>query len=128
MYTTQDLAGKTVEELIKIIIEQQSAVSAKDAELKSKQDELNLTTDINNELNSKVEELSKNAPASTEKKSHSGISKETFTVNNKKYGFKKPRINHSNQVITADEILASKELQEQLVKIGSGMIYEVAVD
>jgi hypothetical protein len=112
-YTAENLAGKSPEELVKIVLDKQA--------------ELDLTVKINEELDGKVAELSKAVPPVVEK-AKSDISDETFEFKKEKFGFKKARIYHKDNLITAAEVLANKELQADLVKIGSGMLYKIEKD
>lgn len=48
----------------------------------------------------------------------------TFEHDGETYGFKIPKMSFKGRFITADDVCADKELQAQLIKIGSGMIYK----
>jgi hypothetical protein len=119
----KELEGKTQEELIALVLEQASAITTKDGLIQEKQNELDLTLKINEDLTLQIEELSNAAPAVRPSEPTSLVSKETFNVGKKKFGFKKIRMDFNGQIITAVEVLASKELQKNLAAIGSGMIY-----
>jgi hypothetical protein len=111
MFKKEDLEKKSVEELVKIVLDVQK--------------ENGLTVKVNEDLSKKVETLEKKikeTPVVAESKS--AVSDKSFKVGDKEFGFKKIRISHKNQLITAAEVLSSENLQKELVDIGSGMIYE----
>lgn len=70
-------------------------------------------------LTAELEKLSPTAPVEAKK---AELSKLTFKVGTKQYGFVYPQIKLDGAIITNDDVLASKELQEKLVKMGSGFI------
>lgn len=70
-------------------------------------------------LTTELEKLSPAAPVEVKKPE---LSKSTFKVNKKEYGFAYPQIKLDGVIITNDDVLASKDLQEKLVKMGSGFI------
>lgn len=89
--------------------------------------ELKVSQDQVNDLEKALQEASKKGtpaeakPAVVEKPE---ISKSTFEHAGKKYGFAMAAVILDGQKITAKEVLASKELQSQLVEMGSGFIKE----
>ena len=111
MLKKEDLLNKTVEELVDIVLKAQSEIS--------------LTVKVNEGLTKKVESLEKKVKEAPKAEVNaSRISDKTFKIGEDEYGFRKAGINHKNNVITANEVLASEDLQKELVTIGSGMIYK----
>ena len=86
-------------------------------------EELEIVGNINKELTLEIESL-KSIPVVVQQSSL--ISHETFEHEGIVYGFVYPGINYKGEVITADHILASKNLQEELVKIKSGMLKKIS--
>jgi hypothetical protein len=95
---------------------------------KQAETELATTVKINEELTRLIEAGPK-APAADEK--NDGISTKSFKVSalegdhahkNGEYTFRKKHVLYQGNKIGADEVLASKELQADLVKIQSGLI------
>jgi predicted RND superfamily exporter protein len=118
MLKKEDQLNKTVEELTEIYLKNQE-------EFIKVQSEASLTVKVNTDLAKKVEQLEKRlkeVPKAEASKSR--VSDKTFKIGEDVYGFRKAGINHKNQVITAAEVLASENLQNELVEIGSGMIYK----
>lgn len=82
--------------------------------------ELKTTVKVNTELAKKIEQ----GPPGVEK-AKSAISNKKFKVGDQEFGFKKAAVMYNGNKITAVEVLASEQLQKDLVSIQSGMIYEV---
>jgi hypothetical protein len=99
-------------------------------ELEATRQENEQLAGVNTQLTKQVEDLSKNtttASTTTASTTTTGsISSQTFTVNGVTYGFALPAVMHlvggSLQKITAVEVLASKDLQAEMVSLGSGFI------
>lgn len=54
------------------------------------------------------------------------VNKLSFEFDGATYGFKIAGINHDGKVITAEQVVANKKLQAQLIAMKSGMITVVA--
>lgn len=50
------------------------------------------------------------------------LSDKTFTQNKKEYGFAYPQLRFEGAIITADDVVKDKKLQEKLVEMESGFI------
>lgn len=101
----------------------EAAVSSITAQLSTAMDEITAYETANAALTLQVEELSAqvtDAPATTT------LSAKTFKHGDDTYTFAIPGLNHKDRgVITADHVLADEALQDELVKMGSGMIKKV---
>jgi len=84
---------------------------------------------VNDSLTAEVEKLSEKdlqkVVDQAKAKPKPELSKETFEVDGAKYGFVSPVMQFKKQVITCSDVLASKELQAQLVAANSGMIKKI---
>ena len=96
-----------------------------DAALKSN-DELKQENEAlvknNDELIKQVEDLS--AKVAAEPTATTKTIDETFTFKKKTYGFNFKEMHHKNSLINIDTVIGDEKLQEELVNMGSGMIYE----
>jgi hypothetical protein len=88
-------------------------------EIESLKAENEMLNEINKALQSEIESF-KTKPASAG--STSLISKEVFNRDGIVYGFVYPGINHKGELITADHVLKSEALQDELIKMKSGFI------
>lgn len=90
------------------------------AKLKS---DLDAALQVNEELTAKLDDNALQ-PVTAEPQQKDTVSDKTFKVGGSTYGFKKIRLSHKGALVTATEILASKDLQKELVDMSSGMIYK----
>ena len=89
-------------------------------QLSAKAEELEKTLELNESLNAIIESEKELAAASTASK----VSAKKFERDNVVYGFKRPAVFHKNKLITAEDVLASESLQDELIRIKSGLIYQ----
>lgn len=54
-----------------------------------------------------------------------GVSESTFELDGNVFGFRRRKVQEDGQIITADEVMASEDLQRKLVEMGSGMLKRV---
>lgn len=122
------MAAKTIEQLTEEnlkLAEENKQLKQSNSDLTAKataaQQELDTTVKINEELTRQIETTPINQVSVIDK---SEVSKKTFKVEGETYGFKKLAVMYKGQKVGADEVLASKDLQAELVKIQSGLIYK----
>jgi len=86
-------------------------------------EELKMQLEISDAINKELQrEIEKMHVPSSQKINPSLISDETFERNGKVYGFAIPGMDHKGEIITADHVLASESLQDELIAMKSGMI------
>lgn len=73
---------------------------------------------INAELQAQIEA----GPGASVEVSKPTLSDKTFTHNKKEYGFAYPQLRFEGAIITADDVVKDKKLQEKLVEMESGFI------
>jgi len=119
-------------DLVNNLEETQEALEAEKTAHEATKAELENTVAVNSELAAEVAKLSEVAPVKAEaKKATPGVSNEVFEVDGKQYGFVFAKVcvklpgSDAAQPITAEEVLASKELQQQLIGMGSNMIKQL---
>lgn len=92
-------------------------------QLKAENEELKMQLEtldaINKDLQKEIEKM--HIPSSPQI-NPSPISDETFERNGKVYGFAIPGMDHKGEIITADHVIASESLQDELIAMKSGMI------
>lgn len=93
------------------------------AKVETLEAELNSTLEVNKALTLEVERISTTSAEPFPSKS--SVSADTFELAGKTYGFAYHATIFHQEKITADEVLASKDLQQELVDLGSGFIYEL---
>lgn len=76
---------------------------------------------VNAELKEQLEAL----PAPQNEKQKPALSDKTFTHEKQTYGFAYPQLKLDGSVITADDVVNSKDLQKKLVEMKSGFIKAV---
>jgi len=74
----------------------------------------------NEALTLEVEKLSSAPQSATPAPAQ--LSKATFKLGADEYGFAYPAVMHNGEKITADHVLASEDLQKELVEIQSGFL------
>ena len=94
------------------------------------QQEISDVLAVNESLTAEIDTLSKKKMCNCKDKNNSPSTANnnagySFTLNNKKYGFNFFKLQYKGQLITALEVCASRELQQQLVSSASGMIKEI---
>ncbi|MFC4230587.1 hypothetical protein ACFOW1_01705 [Parasediminibacterium paludis] len=108
--------------------EQVTALTAANADLQVKLDaanvEIDTLTKVNENLQEQVITLSQAAPKAAAEIAKPQVSKETFVVDGKKYGFhpSTPAVLFDGQKITATEVLASQDLQKALIEAEASFI------
>lgn len=123
----------TVEQLQAKVAELEDSLKAEKAANINLQMQLNAAVDENNDLKTVNENLVKEVTNISEKsmqllvnkaaeKAKETVSTETFEVEGETYGFVSPVCMYKGQRITATEVLASKELQAELVANKIGLI------
>ena len=129
IFTPENLAS--VETLTSAITEDPATAAAEVLELiseKAKQaayvEHLNKCLEDSNLLNEELQKEIQNLPAAKAEpvEKASAVSAETFEHFGKVYGFAYPSVLLDGDVITADHVLASRELQAQLVDMESGFL------
>lgn len=73
---------------------------------------------INAELQAQIEA----GPGAAEVVAKPTLSDKTFTHNKKEYGFVYPQLRFEGAIITAEDVVKDKKLQEKLVEMESGFI------
>lgn len=109
----EDLAA----DILELAAEKAAALGKAEAALK----ELDDAVALNDKHVKAIEKLSKKAPK--EDKPTEPVKPE-FEVDGVTWGFKLQSCYFKGVLITTDEVIADKELQAKLIKIGSGMIYK----
>jgi len=95
------------------------------------QQEISDVLAVNESLTAEIETLSKKKMCNCKDKNNSPSTANnntagySFTLNGKKYGFNFNKLQYKRQLITALEVCASPELQQELVSSSSGMIKEI---
>jgi hypothetical protein len=113
------MEGKNIEQL-------QAEVAQLQEEKKAIQAELELTIEINKELQQKLQEATDvKAVTSAQVKETPSIEGKQFTVDGKSYGFNFPKQVWKKTPITVDAVLADTKLQGELVQERSSMIREL---
>lgn len=143
MAKAENNAPLTVEELQAKVAELQDAVTAgqkqkddltaiaqdQEKQLEALKAENETLKAVNIELTNELEAISKKdlkaVVQASQEKTAPVLSKETFTVDGKSYGFNYPVITIKGKRITNDDVLASKELQAELVAANHSMIKAV---
>lgn len=86
--------------------------------------ELNVSNEINTELSNKVKELS-NASIKLEAPSKTAsVDGKSFMLDGEEYGFCYPAVNHNKVKLTMADVIASVELQKELVAVNSSFVYK----
>lgn len=111
-----------------------SATAAPEAELvqlrqqlADKDAELQLTLRVNEQLTAELQRLGQYDPQQQQRKAAPvTTSAATFQYDGTTYGFAMVQVRYKGQVITYEQVLASDQLQADLVAMGSGMIKKIS--
>lgn len=90
-------------------------ITEQQEKIKSLEKELTLTKAVNDEMSRQIEAGTITPPAAA-------AAEDTFQHDGKTIGFRFKKMHHNGMVITAAEVIASKDLQKELYESKSGML------
>jgi len=92
------------------------------AELQEGFDALKLEHEALGKINAELQAQIEAGPGAAVVVAKPTLSDKTFTHNKKEYGFAYPQLRFEGAIITADDVVKDKKLQEKLVEMESGFI------
>lgn len=92
------------------------------AELQEGFDALKLEHEALAKINAELQAQIEAGPGAAVVVAKPTLSDKTFTHNKKEYGFAYPQLRFEGAIITADDVVKDKKLQEKLVEMESGFI------